>query len=178
MQTNEQPFVKIIEATFDQIPLLRDLGEQTFREAYTYETDTENMEQYIQANFTLERIQEEVQNSKTKYFLVKKKAKWAGYALVRWDRSHELLGTSKALMLHRIYLVQAFWGQNIGNFLLQYILNFAKSEGYEWLWLVVWAENKQALRFYEKWGFEHFGYIDFQYGAIVTKDWVMRKRVV
>ncbi len=177
MQTNDPTLLEIVEAQAAQAALLRDLGEQTFREAYFYETDTENMELYIQQNFTLEKVSADLQHPQVKVFLVKKGAALAGYSVIRWDRTHELLRDVKSLMLHRIYLVKAYWGQQIGHFLLQHILQFAKTEGYEWLWLVVWVENKQALRFYEKWGFEHFGYVDFQYGAITTRDWAMRKRI-
>lgn len=177
MKPIDPSIVEIIEATPAHTVLLRDLGEQTFREAYANETDTENMELYIQNNFQLEKIQNDLLNPQVKCFLVKIGEKWIGYALVRWDRTHELLHFTKSLMLHRIYLVEAFWGQHIGHVLLQYILAFAESNGYEWLWLIVWEENRQALRFYEKWGFEHFGYEDFQYGNIVTKDWVLRRRI-
>jgi len=160
-----------------QAPLLRDLGEQTFREAYANETDTENMQLYIQSNFQLEKIEADMQSAENQYILAKKDGAWAGYAVIRWDRTHELLQGSKALMLHRIYILQVFWGCNIGSVLLQYIIDFAKQADYEWLWLVVWEENHRALRFYEKWGFEHFGYIPFQYGNIITNDWVLRKKI-
>ncbi|MFN7119004.1 MAG: GNAT family N-acetyltransferase, partial [Saprospiraceae bacterium] len=147
-------------------------------EAYAADTDPTDMELYIRQNFTLDKIYNDLNNEKVKYYIAINDTQCAGYACVRWDRTHELLHDTKALMLHRIYLIKAFWGQQVGSLLLQQVINFAKSAGYEWLWLVVWEENRQALRFYEKWGFEHFGYEDFQYGSIVTQDWAMRKHVL
>lgn len=169
--------IQIVEADEKHASLLRDMGEQTFREAYSNDPDTANMELYIAQNFQLERMVADLQNPQAKFLLVKYNEQWAGYALFRWDRTHELLHNTKSLMLHRIYVLQSFWRHQIGSVLLQYILDFAKSGGYEYMWLIVWEENHRALRFYKKWGFEHFGYEKFQYGANVTDDWVLRKRL-
>jgi ribosomal protein S18 acetylase RimI-like enzyme len=176
-EINNKTGIKLLEADASHAQLLRDLGEQTFREAYEEHGDTENLELYIQRNFQLANVEADVKNTQAKYLLAQVEDQWAGYALVRQDRTHELLQNTQALMLHRIYVLQAFWRHGVGTVLLNSILDFAKQAGYEWLWLVVWEENHRALRFYEKYGFEHFGYVDFQYGDIVTKDWALRKKV-
>lgn len=167
----------IIEAETSHITLLRDLGEQTFRETYQHETDSENMDLYVAENFQLDQVKKEWENTASQYFLIRSGETWAGYALVRWDQSHELLGTSHSLKLHRIYLLKQFWRQKLGTIFMEFILEFAKKKQFEWLWLVVWHENMPAIRFYEKWGFQHFGYEAFQYGNEITNDWVMRKKI-
>ncbi|MBK7873433.1 MAG: GNAT family N-acetyltransferase [Saprospiraceae bacterium] len=170
--------IRIIEATPQHIPLLRDLGEQTFREAYAEDTDTVNMQLYLSKTFTIANIEADFYNSKTIFLLVRCGDTWAAYALLRWDRTHELLEGSSALLLHRIYVLKDFWRQKIGSILLHHIIDFARMNGYEWLWLVVWDQNLRAVNFYQKWGFEHFGYEKFHFGEEVTEDWTMRKRLI
>lgn len=178
MQSNSyQSKLSIVEGDFVHANLLRDLGEQTFRQAYATDTDATNMDLYVNENFKLKHIESELNNPYSKYLLIKSDEEWVGYALLRWDKSHELLENARALKLHRIYMLQKFWGRHLGTAFLEYILDFAKKEKYEWLWLVVWSENQRAMRFYEKWGFEHFGYESFQFGEEVTNDWALRKKL-
>jgi ribosomal protein S18 acetylase RimI-like enzyme len=136
------------------------------------------MDLYINDNFQLKNIENELGNPYSKYLLIQLNEEWAGYALLRWDGTHKLLEDMRALKLHRIYMLQKFWGQQLGSILLEYILHYAIQEKYEWLWLVVWQENPRAIRFYEKWGFEHFGYETFKFGEEVTNDWAMRKKLL
>ncbi len=169
---------KILEAEAPHIPLLRDLSVQTFREAYQDDADGENMDIYIKNAFTIANTEADFYNPQTKYLLVQYKGNWAAYALLRWDHTHESIAGTKALRLHRIYVVQAFWRHKIGSNLMRYIIDFARQQGYEYLWLVVWNENKKAIHFYHHWGFEHCGYEEFHFGNEVTNDWVMRKEIL
>ncbi|MDX1943494.1 MAG: GNAT family N-acetyltransferase [Saprospiraceae bacterium] len=169
--------IRIIEATPRQIPLLRNLGEQTFREAYAEDTDAKSMELYLEKTFTIANVEADFDNPKTKFLLASYDSVWAGYALLRWDRSHELLEGAATMMLHRIYVLKDFWRQKIGSILLKHIIDFAKTQGYEWLWLVVWDQNLRAVNFYQKWGFEHFGYEKFHFGEEINDDWAMRLKL-
>ncbi len=170
--------IEIVEALPQHTALLRDLGEQTFREAYSENTADQNMELYVRSSFTIDCIENDFYNPKTKFLLARCGADWCGYALLRWDKTHELLGNSRVLLLHRIYVKKDFWRHKVGSALLQHVLDFAKAEGYEWLWLVVWDQNDRAIRFYKQWGFEHFGYEKFQFGDEITDDWAMRKKII
>ena len=167
----------ILEAEAQHIPLLRDLSAQTFREAYQNDADGANMDLYIKDTFTIANIEADFYNPETKYLLAQSGNNWAAYALLRWDHTHETVAGTKALRLHRIYVVQAFWRHKIGSRLMAYIIDFARQQGYAYLWLVVWNENAKAIQFYQRWGFEHVGYQEFHFGNEVTNDWVMRKEI-
>lgn len=167
----------IFEAEAKHIPLLRDLGAQTFREAYQNDADANNMDLYIKDTFTIANIEVDFYNPETKYLLAQFQGTWAAYVLLRWDHTHETVEGTKALRLHRIYVVQKFWRHKIGSRLMTYIIDFARLQGYEYLWLVVWNENPKAIQFYQRWGFEHAGYQKFEFGNEVTNDWVMRKKL-
>jgi len=175
MQETGRKTVEIIEADASQAQLLRDISEQTFREAYGDKTDPQEMDEYVAFAFTLKAIEREFANAQSKFFLLRYAGEWTGYALVRWDERHEALEVERAIMLHRIYLLRQFWGLKLGSVLLEYIIEFARSEGYQWLWLAVWDQNQRGLAFYRKWGFEHFGYHRFYFGGQWYDDLALRK---
>ena len=167
--------ISIVEATEQDIPLLRDLTEQTFREAYSDSTDPASMEQHVQRNFRLEQIAADFQLPATRFVLARCADQWAGFLLLRTDHTHELLAPARALYLHRIYVRRDFWRQQVGSALMQYAIDAARQDQYDWLWLVVWDQNQRAIDFYRRWGFEHFGYEMFQFGDEWTRDWAMRR---
>ena len=49
---------------------------------------------------------------------------------------------------------EALRGQHIGRSLYEYVLQYAKEQGCYNVTLNVWAENKNAMRFYESCGLE------------------------
>lgn len=56
-----------------------------------------------------------------------------------------------------IALIKEVWGMGIGTLLMNEIIDTAKRIGYEQLELEVAAENKKAIRLYEKFGFKKYG---------------------
>jgi GNAT superfamily N-acetyltransferase len=167
----------ILEADRSHAAVLRELSEQTFRETYAAGTDPGSLNLHVRRHFTVPVIEADLQNLQTKYLLAQHEAQWVGYALLRLNHPHELLRGTAALQLDRIYVLQDFLRHKIGSILLQYTIDFARQAGYEWLWLMVWEENKRALAFYKKWGFEHFGYHPFQFGEDWYEDLALRLKI-
>lgn len=64
-------------------------------------------------------------------------------------------------MSHRAELSIAvrkqYWRQGIGSMLMKELIQYAKENGLEIINLDVRADNKQAIRLYEKFGFRHIG---------------------
>lgn len=64
-------------------------------------------------------------------------------------------------MKHRgdvgVSVLQEYWGKGIGSQLLAEILKFAKEQSFEIVDLQVRSDNLQAIRLYEKFGFQKIG---------------------
>ena len=56
-------------------------------------------------------------------------------------------------------------------------INQAKLKGCDVLWLGVWKQNKKAIAFYTKCGFEIFGEQIFTLGSDPQQDWLMKKEL-
>ncbi len=81
----------------------------------------------------------------------------------------------RAVEIQRIYLLQTQTGQGYGKQLMDFCLNWARSAGYGAVWLGVWERNTRALTFYQKTGFERFGFHYFLFGSERQRDFWLYK---
>ena len=58
---------------------------------------------------------------------------------------------------------------------MQQTLDIIKTRSANFLWLSVWQESQQAIRFYQKQGFAISGDTIFMIGDEPMKDWLMSK---
>jgi ribosomal protein S18 acetylase RimI-like enzyme len=66
------------------------------------------------------------------------------------------------------------WGSGAGKMLMDHAIRFAREQGFTCMFLGVWQENKRALRFYEKAGFEIFSTRSFKLGSTLCDDFLLK----
>ncbi len=159
----------------DQLQTLQTLVHTTFREAYQAKTSAEDLEAHLSLYHSREKLSEELNDPQVHYFFVLQHHTLAGFIMLRQQSTHPQLGNAPATQLQRIYLLPEFWGKGLAKPMMDFCEDFARREGSAWLWLQVWQQNPRAIRFYQKCGFEHFGFMDFQFAHTLHSDWVMRK---
>ena len=76
--------------------------------------------------------------------------------------------------MERIYVVNTHQGKHIGTWMMQRIIEQAKNENKNYIWLGVWEHNTKAIDFYEKHGFVKFGTHSFTIGTDKQTDWLLR----
>ena len=81
---------------------------------------------------------------------------------------------ARSMELECIYVLNAFQGQQIGKQMLEKTIELAKSKGMSFLWLGVWQENTNAVRFYERYHFKVFGEHPYYIGKYKQIDWLMK----
>ncbi len=79
--------------------------------------------------------------------------------------------------LRRIYLLHRFQGLGIGRDLMHKAVSIAQELGRKRLLLGVYGKNHDAIRFYEKAGFQHIGERYFTVGATTHHDAVLARTV-
>jgi ribosomal protein S18 acetylase RimI-like enzyme len=78
------------------------------------------------------------------------------------------------LEIQRIYVVQEYKGRHIGSKLLKKAMEVAKNNNHSYIWLGVWENNQNAIRFYEKHGFEKYDSHIFKLGQDEQIDHLMK----
>lgn len=98
----------------------------------------------------------------------------AGYSKIVCNCPHPAIGLKPVTKLERLYLLQSFYDLKLGHQLLQQAIDLSKRAGDKGMWLNVWKENKRAILFYEKAGFETVGESRFVLTeAHANPAWVM-----
>ncbi|ODU34417.1 MAG: hypothetical protein BGP24_23295 [Lysobacterales bacterium 69-70] len=99
-----------------------------------------------------------------------------GYAQLRFaTRAPDSVSGADPAELGRFYFAPAFHGRGAAAELMQDACRVARERGRRRLWLLVWQESPQAIRFYEKHGFRKVGAAVFPVGEDRKADWVLCK---
>lgn len=144
----------------------------------------ELVEDYIQSTITVSQLGAELMDIRSTFFLLEQAdGAVVGYAKMRRHVPPRRMPApyrqaGSAVEIQRIYLLQTCTGQGQGRMLMQHCLDWASKEGYKAVWLGVWERNKRALAFYEKFGFQRFGFHYFQFGSERQRDYWLQKQLV
>ena len=169
--------ISIRFATKDDAALIAELSRQTFYETFASQNSGENMEKFMNEQFTHELLMKEVETIGNIFLLAFDNDIVAGYARLREDNVPRGIPITNALEISRIYATTPYIGKGVGKLLMEKCIEVAKKNGKQAIWLGVWKKNERAIKFYEKGGFRVFAEHDFILGNDVQKDWLMIKEV-
>jgi ribosomal protein S18 acetylase RimI-like enzyme len=158
--------------------LIATLSRRTFYDTFAEYNTAENMDLFLDVQFTHEQLMEEVGAPRNTFLLAYLDDSPAGYARL-YDGSElprELAGTS-AIEISRIYCDLPAIGKGVGKALMDACLDIGRQKGKEWIWLCVWEHNRRAIDFYSKIGFTQFGQHIFILGQDLQNDWQMKKKL-
>jgi len=162
-------------ATEHDALLIADISRQTFYETFSPLNSKENMDIFMNVQFTRGRLMLEVGQPENIFLLAHNSSEIAGYAKLRDSRHPKNLESSNALEIARLYAQKNMIGKGVGKILMEKSLEIAREKKKDTVWLGVWKQNKKAIDFYTSWGFSIFGECDFILGNALQKDWLMKK---
>lgn len=104
--------------------------------------------------YTQEQVRAILADEKTPVFVAERNGAVVGYAFcIHKQFIHDNSMTDvKTLYIDDLCVDEAARGAHIGRQLYRHVLDYAKERGYYNVTLNVWADNKNAVRFYEKLG--------------------------
>ena len=164
-------------ATLADAASLAELAASTFHQAFDGSSKQENVDGYVDAAFTLEKLRAELTDPKATFLIVEVMGQAIGYLKLYEDEAPACVSDPRAIELARLYVQQEFWAQKIGATLMQRALDEARQKGYQTIFLGVWEHNERAKAFYHKWGFQQVGDHIFQMGDDAQTDWWMERRL-
>lgn len=167
--------ITIRQATGKDAKLIAEMSRQTFYDTFARHNTTEDMDKFMNEQFTHQRLMDEVGQPDSLFLLAYDNGEAVGYARLRQAPNPPELGAVRAIEIARIYAVQHQIGKGIGSSLMQECIAAARRGGYEVIWLGVWEKNQKAIDFYTCWGFEKFGDHEFVLGNDAQTDWLMKK---
>jgi ribosomal protein S18 acetylase RimI-like enzyme len=172
---NLKPKLSIRVATRTDAALVADLSRVTFFETFAGQNTKENMDKFMNEQFTRENLMKEVGADHNIFLVAEFEEETVGYARLREAPNPPELKDLHAIELARIYSVQSRIGKGVGSALMEKCIEVATQQNMQAIWLGVWEKNKHAISFYERWGFEKFSEHEFILGDDIQTDWLMKK---
>jgi diamine N-acetyltransferase len=169
--------ISVRYASVNDAALIADLSRTTFYDSFGAANTKENMDKFMNEQFTREALINEVAQPGNIFLLADYRGEPGGYARLREDNNPPELTGMSTLEIARIYSLKELIGHGIGPSLMKRSIEIAAELKKQYIWLGVWEKNDRAISFYKKWGFEKFGDHPFIVGNDVQTDWLM-KRIV
>ncbi len=165
----------ISRAAVKDAELIADLSRQTFYDSFAAANTKEDMDKFMNEQFSRDALIKEVETGNGIFFLAHDGDEAIGYTRMQDGDYYPEFGNLSFIEIARIYAVQSSVGKGVGSAMIKKCIETAKELNREIIWLGVWEHNKRAIDFYTKWGFEKFGEHDFVLGKDVQTDWLMKK---
>ena len=166
--------ISVKEATVNDAEVIGKLSSETFFETYSWYNTPENMKEYTQKHFSVEKTKSDFTEANTHFFLANLKDEVIGYAKLRVFEHPEELNGKRHIEIERIYVQKKHQDKKAGYAIIKKCIDFSREKSYEVIWLGVWEQNLKALKFYERVGFEKFGVHMFQLGNDVQNDYLLK----
>ncbi|WP_332022078.1 GNAT family N-acetyltransferase [Kaistella sp.] len=169
--------VQVSKIKKEEILQLQEIGRQTFYETFSESNTEENMKNYLENGFSLDKITAELNDENAEFYFAKIGKKIIGYLKLNFGQSQTELKDDKALEIERIYVLKEFHGKKVGQILYDKALEIAKQKNADYVWLGVWEENPRAINFYKKNGFVEFDKHIFKLGEDEQTDIMMKLKL-
>lgn len=153
---------------------LQKIGSATFFETYSVANTKKNMEKYLKACFSIEKLTSELNDKNSKFYFALSNQKVVGYLKLNFGSSQTEIKNTECIEIERFYVLKEFHGRKIGKMLFEKAIEIANDYNAKFIWLGVWEENTTAINFYKKNGFIVFDKHLFKLGDDEQTDILMK----
>lgn len=157
--------------------ILQKIARQSFYETFAEVNSKEDMDEYLNHNLSLEQLTKEIDEPLSCFYMAKIDGQYVGYLKLNWGHAQHEFQEDNALEIERVYVLQEFHRQKVGQALYDYALEKAKEKEVDYVWLGVWEHNDKAITFYKKNGFVPFSQHEFILGKDRQIDVLMKNRI-
>ena len=170
--------IDIKRVTLKDIDQLQNIGRQTFSETFAAGNTEENMKEYLEEGFSIEKLTAELNDKNSEFYFATLGNKVIGYLKLNFGQSQTELKDDTSLEIERIYVLKEFYGKKVGQLLYEKAMQIAKQTNVSYVWLGVWEENPRAINFYKKNGFVEFDKHIFKLGNDEQTDIMMKLQLI
>ena len=152
----------IVKANEQDFRLLADIGKISYIESHGSSAKQEDINTYLNEKYSYEVFKDELRDQKNIYHIIYHDMQPAGFSKIIFHTPHPNIQWENVTKLERLYLLKEFYGLKLGFELLLSNFELSKNGNQAGMWLFVWKENRKAINFYKKNGFEIIGSYDFK----------------
>ncbi len=142
--------IGITKVTLSDLGQLQKIGRHTFYETFSSGNTEENMTQYLEEGFSLEKLTAELTNGNSEFYFATLGNEVIGYLKLNFGQSQTELQDDKALEIERIYVLKQYHGKSVGQLLYDKAIQIARQKNASYVWLGVWEKNQEPKFLSEK----------------------------
>ena len=159
-------------ATPADAPLMSRLGPETFSETFGHLYTPENLAAFL-LNHSVENWTQELADPNFTVRLAEQDGAAVGFAKLG-PPALPFEVTGPTAELRQFYILKPWQGTGVAQALMQWVMDEARAQGAEQIFLSVFVDNHRAQRFYARYGFEAVGTYAFMVGTHADEDIIMR----
>ena len=175
--------IRVVKA--DEAAQLATFATTLFRQAYEPTHPEPTLSGYLATSFDAVRVRRTLEDpASTVLVAAAADGSWIGYAELHQGaptasttKLTRPLPGSAPIEIVRFYVDQEWHGRGIAQALMRACEERARAVGSDVIWLQAWQEAAQALRYYEKAGFEVYGTAVFQFGERADRDFILARKL-
>jgi len=161
-------------AETDDAPALAQFMTRNFLAAYGHCSTPANVAATVAKHYGLDAQRRQIADPARINLLAEAGGRLAGHAQLKvGGETPPGAAPLPAVEIGRFYVDVDFHGHGIAQAMMARVRELARARGGASLWLSVWQEQPQAIRFYEKEGFRIAGTLVFEVGDDPKDDWLM-----
>jgi len=157
--------ITIRPATVTDVETIIAIGLVAVELAHRKSCSATDMAEYLNIHYNEAEITNELSNPDNCYHIIYYGTKAAGFSKIVYNIAHPNIAVPNVTKLDRIYILEEYWGMQLGYALLQHNINLARGNNQAGIWLFTWTGNERAVAFYLKNGFTIIGTHSFRVSA-------------
>ena len=118
-----------------------------------------------------------MQDIDSQYFIIEFESEIIAFAKLVKNHSTKGLEEKNVVEIERFYIDKTLQGQQLGRKLMDFCVEWSVENNFETIWLGVWENNTNAMKFYQKMGFEFLDKHTFVLGTEVQTDFTMKRNL-
>lgn len=129
------------------------LMDVVYSKAYAYLWEDEGR-WYLHNIWNKTALERELKETQANYYFVTFQNKSVGILRIVENAKFKDRSFENVLKLHRLYLDDSVQGKGLGNVIMNWVEDYAKATKHKGVWLEVMDTKMQALKFYERCGYQ------------------------
>lgn len=158
----------------DDVEVLQALALRIFYHSFAALNTEANMKAYTDMAYNREQLLAEINDAGSEHYFLCDGEKKIGFLKLNTAEVQSDIHDPESLEIQRIYIDQDYQGRGLGAQLLHFTMERAKALHLKYIWLGVWEKNPDAIRFYQRHGYEIIGSHPFVMGDEGQTDILMR----
>ena len=148
--------MKLKKTTFQDIPNLSKLCKEAYSHYFGDHWTSNGLDLYLENQFSHSRLKNDLSETNLAYYFVMMDEVLTGFLKVKFNVSNDWFSESSC-ELEKIYILPHYKNQGLGAFAIQGLKQKAQALQQTILYLHVLDSNQEAIKFYEKLGFQSQG---------------------